>query len=217
MRRARKDPPRKGCPPEPPGWLLEARGNARPRGMIVGAGSGRPHRATELGLRSLRPGGPASKEAGSLAFVAGRRTEARGNGRRRPPANESQAPADDGPRQQTKARRHPMTAAANKRKPGAIRRPPPPTNESRAPSDDRPCQQTKAGCQPTAAPANKRKPGASRRQPPPANESQAPADDGPRRKLDLGGHSTRDTGIKRMPPGVRLIPTPLVGWAPAFI
>ena len=64
MRRARKGPPREGGPPEPPGWLLEARGNARPRGMIVGAGVGRPHRATELGLRSLRPRSLASKEAG---------------------------------------------------------------------------------------------------------------------------------------------------------
>jgi len=40
MRRAREGPPREGCPPEPPGWLLEARGNARPRGMIVGAALG---------------------------------------------------------------------------------------------------------------------------------------------------------------------------------
>jgi hypothetical protein len=30
----------KGCPPKPSGWLLEARGDARPRGMTAGAIAG---------------------------------------------------------------------------------------------------------------------------------------------------------------------------------
>jgi hypothetical protein len=43
--------------PMSPGWLLEARSNPRPRGMIV-SGKRVTAPATELGLRPLRPESP---------------------------------------------------------------------------------------------------------------------------------------------------------------
>lgn len=44
--------PRKDGPSEPSGWLLEARGDARPRGMIaIGKRATAPE--TEFGLRPL--------------------------------------------------------------------------------------------------------------------------------------------------------------------
>ena len=72
MRHARGDArrPRKGCPPEPPGWPLEARGDACPRGMTAG-GKRATAPVTELGLRSLRPEGPEAREShGAFCFSA---------------------------------------------------------------------------------------------------------------------------------------------------
>ena len=58
-----------GCPPESPGWSLEAVGNGGPRGMIVAGyrATGTPHRTRLTKLsnrRSLETGG------GALFFAA---------------------------------------------------------------------------------------------------------------------------------------------------
>src|SRR5271163_1124478 len=67
MRRAREGASREGCPPEPPGWLLEARGDARPRGMIVDAAPGdRTRDRTRLTLPATAR--PRSERNGASRF-----------------------------------------------------------------------------------------------------------------------------------------------------
>ena len=61
--------------PVPRGWLLEARGDARPRGMMI-ARRGATLAATELGLRLLRPA-RVGGDLGARRFSAHRAVAAR--------------------------------------------------------------------------------------------------------------------------------------------
>ena len=64
-----------GAPPRRPGWLLEAAGNSRSRGMVVTRRSRAPHGTAALQNPAYRPTGtcPRFPQAGAAVTIASRR------------------------------------------------------------------------------------------------------------------------------------------------